>query len=71
MSLLDPRSTAFDVTSIGALVICLDHADLGIGKVASHVGSAIAVEYFDSVANPVAFRVEVPAKRLARAPALD
>src|SRR5262245_39588635 len=68
MSLLDPHLSAVDVTSVGTLVICLDHRELGIGKVAGHVEGAIAVEYFDSVAEPVAFRVEVPAKRLRFAP---
>ncbi len=52
----------------GALVVSLDHRDLGIGKVASVAGHTIAVEYFDSVANPVAQRVSVAANRLRSAP---
>lgn len=68
MSLVDPYSSAATVALAGALVISLDHRDLGIGKVAGRVGDAIAVEYFDSIAEPVAQRVEVPPQRLTAAP---
>jgi ATP-dependent helicase HepA len=53
---------------VGSLVVSLDHRDLGIGKIASAAGSNVAVEYFDSVADPVALRIEVPADRLRQAP---
>lgn len=68
MTSVDPYTTGSDVAAIGALVVSLDHRELGIGKVASTAGSEVAVEYFDSVANPVAHRVHVPAERLRPAP---
>ena len=68
MSLLDPYFSRSAVPSAGALVISLDNRELGIGKIAGHTDDVVAVEYFDSIADPVAHRVEVPPERIAAAP---
>src|SRR3954471_22527260 len=68
MSLVDPLAPAAGVMSVGTLVVSRDHRDLGIGKVAGQAQDGIAVEYFDSVADPVALRIEVSPERLRPAP---
>lgn len=53
--------------AIGALVMSLDHRHLGIGKVVDAQVGSVTIEYFDSVANPVAERIVVFSERVVRA----
>jgi ATP-dependent helicase HepA len=53
--------------AVGSLVISLDHRDLGVGKVARTSATTVTIEYFDSVADPVAHRVEVAQSRVVTA----
>jgi ATP-dependent helicase HepA len=49
---------------LGALVMSRDHRSLGIGKIANVANDAATIEYFDSVANPVAERLQAGLDRL-------
>jgi ATP-dependent helicase HepA len=53
--------------AVGALVTSLDHRELGVGKVARTTADTVTIEYFDSVAEPMAYRVEVPTARVVTA----
>src|SRR3954468_16513201 len=65
-----PPSNPLSVTGledIGALVMSRDHTRLGIGKVAAAHNGTVTIEYFDSVANPAAERIDVSLDRVVRA----
>ena len=61
---LAPGGGATGSVAAGALVTSLDHRDLGVGKVARSTHDTAVIEYFESVAVPVAHRVEVPLHRV-------
>lgn len=53
------EADAVQAVEVGALVVDLDNPRLGIGKTARVTASRVTVEYFDSIAQPVAYAAEV------------